>query len=103
MWAPLFFACSSSSITIKPAPSLRTNPSRSASNGLDAVLGSSFLVDIAFILQKPANASGLKNDTYGKMVMSKSKHSSKEVQQFLYNEKGVQALGKILGKTVKTA
>lgn len=39
----------------------------------------------------------------GKMVMSKSKHSSKEVQQFLYNEKGVQALGKILGKTVKTA
>ena len=35
--------------------------------------------------------------------MSKSKHSSKEVQQFLYNEKGVQALGKILGKTVKTA
>lgn len=31
------------------------------------------------------------------------KHSSKEVQQFLYNEKGVQALGKILGKTVKTA
>lgn len=57
----------------------------------------------AIKIGKTANASGLKNDTYGKMVMSKSKHSSKEVQQFLYNEKGVQALGKILGKTVKTA
>ena len=57
----------------------------------------------AMKIGKTANASGLKNDTYGKMVMSKSKHSSKEVQQFLYNEKGVQALGKILGKTVKTA
>ena len=57
----------------------------------------------AMKIGKTANASGLKNDTYGKTVMSKSKHSSKEVQQFLYNEKGVQALGKILGKTVKTA
>ena len=57
----------------------------------------------AMKIGKTANASGLKNDTYGKMVMSKSKHSSKEVSQFLYNEKGVQALGKILGKTVKTA
>ena len=57
----------------------------------------------AMKIGKTANASGLKNDTYGKMVMSKSKHSPKEVQQFLYNEKGVQALGKILGKTVKTA
>lgn len=57
----------------------------------------------AMKIGKTANASGLKNDTYGKMVMSKSKHSSKEVQQFLYNEKGVQAIGKILGKTVKTA
>ena len=57
----------------------------------------------AMKIGKTANASGLKNDTYGNMVMSKSKHSPKEVQQFLSNEKGVQALGKILGKTVKTA
>ena len=46
---------------------------------------------------------GLKVDKYGKTVMSKSQHSSKEVPQFLYNDKGVQILSGILGKAVKTA
>lgn len=52
---------------------------------------------------KTANAYGLKNDTYGKTVMSKSQHSAKEVPQFLYNDKGVQILSGILAKSVKTA
>lgn len=57
----------------------------------------------AMRIGKTANEYGLKNDTYGKMVMSKSQHSSKEVPQFLYNDKGVQILSNILGKAVKTA
>ncbi len=52
---------------------------------------------------KTANKYGLKVDKYGKTVMSKSQHSSKEVPQFLYNDKGVQILSGILGKAVKTA
>lgn len=52
---------------------------------------------------KTANACELKTDEYGKTVMSKSRNSTKEVPQFLYNEKGVQALSEILGKSVKTA
>lgn len=52
---------------------------------------------------KTANKYGLKVDKYGKTVMSKSKHSSKEVPQFLYNDKGVQILSGILGAAVKTA
>lgn len=57
----------------------------------------------AMKIGKTANAYGLKTDTYGKMVMSKSQHSSKEVSQFLYNDKGVQMLSGILSKAVKTA
>lgn len=57
----------------------------------------------AMRIGKTANEYGLKNDTYGKTVMSKSKHSSKEVPQFLYNDKGVQILSGILAKSVKTA
>ena len=41
-----------------PAPSPHTKPSRSASNGRDAVAGSSLRVDIAFIAQNPPMASG---------------------------------------------
>ena len=52
---------------------------------------------------KTANKYGLKVDKYGKTVMSKSQHSSKEVPQFLYNDKGVQILSGILGVAVKTA
>lgn len=57
----------------------------------------------AMRIGKTANEYSLKNDTYGKMVMSKSQHSSKEVPQFLYNDKGVQILSGILGKCIKTA
>ena len=45
--APLFLACSYSSSIKAPPPSPRTNPSLSLSKGLDAVLGSSFLVESA--------------------------------------------------------
>ena len=45
--APLDFACSYSSKTIHPPPSPNTKPSLSKSNGLDAVFGSSFLVERA--------------------------------------------------------
>lgn len=57
----------------------------------------------AMRIGQTANKYGLKNDTYGKMVMSKSKHSSKEVNQFLYNDNGVQKLAELLGCTVRTA
>ncbi len=57
----------------------------------------------AMRIGKTANEYGLKNDTYGKTVMSKSKHSSKEVPQFLYNDNGVRILSGILGKGIKTA
>lgn len=46
---------------------------------------------------KTANANGLKNDKYGKIVMSKSKYSTKEVTQFLYNDNGIKALEHLLG------
>ena len=42
-----------------PAPSPITNPSRLASNGRDALAGSSLRVDIAFIEQKPATLNGV--------------------------------------------
>ena len=41
-----------------PAPSLHTNPSRSASNGREAFSGSSLRVDMAFMAQKPAMVRG---------------------------------------------
>lgn len=47
---------------------------------------------------KLANANGLKTDEYGITVMDKSRYSSKEVPNFRYNEKGKQAIGKLLGK-----
>ena len=57
----------------------------------------------AMRIGKTANACELKTDEYGKTVMSKSCNSTKEVSQFLYNDKGVQALAEILDKVVKTA
>ena len=57
--APLCFAWFSSSKTTMPAPSLRTKPSRLASNGLEALSGSSLkLVDRARMLVIPANTRG---------------------------------------------
>lgn len=57
----------------------------------------------AMRIGQTANKYGLKTDKYGKTVVSKSRHSSKEVPQFLYNDKGVQMLSGILGVAVKTA
>ena len=53
MTAPRCFACSSSSRTTTPAPSPRTNPSLSLSNGLDAFIGS-VEVESAVRLVNPA-------------------------------------------------
>ena len=39
-----------------------------------------------------ANANGLKTAEYGVYVMDKSKYSTKEVENFRYNDKGVRAL-----------
>ena len=39
-----------------------------------------------------ANANGLKTAEYGVYVMGKSKYSTKEVENFRYNDKGVKAL-----------
>ena len=39
-----------------------------------------------------ANANGLKTAEYGVYVMDKSKYSTKEVENFRYNDKGVKAL-----------
>src|SRR6266436_2346112 len=52
-------ACSRDSRTRMPAPSLHTNPSRSASNGRDARSGSSLRVVMALTAQKPAMVRGM--------------------------------------------
>ena len=57
--APRCKAVSKSSSTTIPAPSPITKPSRSLSNGRDAFSGSSLRVDSAFMLEKPAIASGV--------------------------------------------
>ena len=49
---------------------------------------------------KTANAYGLKTEEYGVFVMDKSRHSSKEMPNFRYNEKGRQKLREIFGLTV---
>ena len=54
MWAPRFLACSSSSRIRHPAPSPITKPSRSTSNGREALAGSSILVERAFMAANPA-------------------------------------------------
>lgn len=48
---------------------------------------------------KTANAYGLKTEEYGVFVMDKSRHSSKEMPNFRYNEKGRQKLREIFGLT----
>lgn len=48
---------------------------------------------------KTANAYGLKTEEYGMYVMDKSRHSSKEMPNFRYNEKGRQKLREIFGLT----
>src|SRR5258706_2851973 len=53
MRAPRRFACSSSSRMTMPEPSPRTNPSRSLSNGREAVAGSSLRSESALQEQKP--------------------------------------------------
>ena len=53
MFAPLALAYSYSSKTMAPAPSPKTNPSLSASKGLEAVSALSFLVDSACIELNP--------------------------------------------------
>ena len=58
MFAPRFFACSISSSTIIPAPSLSTNPSRSLSHGRLAFSGASLRVDSALAAQKPPSPTG---------------------------------------------
>lgn len=40
-----------------------------------------------------ANQNGLKTREYGRYVLDKSRHSSKEVETFRYNMKGAQAVG----------
>ena len=44
-----------------------------------------------------ANAHGLKTAEYGEYVIDKSAHSDKQVQCFLYNQRGVDAIGRLLG------
>ncbi len=61
-----------------------------------AEVGKMFGVSAAKI-GRTANANGLKNDKYGKNVMSKSQYSTKEVTQFLYNDNGIKALECLLG------
>ena len=57
--APRFKACSSDSTTRIPAPSLRTNPSLSASKGRLALVGLSQFWDSARILANPAIVNGV--------------------------------------------
>ena len=52
IFAPLFFADSSDSITKTPEPSPKTKPSRSLSQGREAFSGSSFLLEIAWAVLK---------------------------------------------------
>src|SRR5881392_1748056 len=59
MWLPRRRACSSSSSTTMPAPSLRTKPSRSLSKGRLASAGASLRVDSARSALKHATTSGL--------------------------------------------
>ena len=58
MRAPRAVACSTVSSTSTPAPSPMTKPSRPASNGREACLGSSLRVLSAFMAAKPAMAVG---------------------------------------------
>lgn len=48
---------------------------------------------------KIANTNKLKTDEFGKTVLSKSLHSSKQCPTFIYNEKGKQRIKAILGGT----
>lgn len=45
---------------------------------------------------KIANLNGLKTDEYGVTVLSKSEHSAKQIPMFMYNEKGREAILKII-------
>src|SRR6266542_3883420 len=54
IFAPRALACSNSSTTTTPAPSLITKPSRSRSNGREARSGSSLQVLSAFMAENPA-------------------------------------------------
>ena len=45
---------------------------------------------------KIANANGLKTDEYGVSVMDKSKYSAKEIPNFRYNQKGLEAIRQAL-------
>lgn len=47
---------------------------------------------------KIANSNNLKNDKYGKTVLSKSLYSSRQCPTFLYNEKGKQKIKEIIGR-----
>ncbi|WP_159917843.1 BRO family protein [Pantoea sp. 18069] len=44
-----------------------------------------------------ANAHGLKTDEYGRYQLDKSRHSSKQVEAFVYNDMGVEAIKRHLG------
>src|SRR4030066_1077936 len=59
MFAPRFFANPSSSRMSIAAPSPMTNPSRSLSNGRDALAGSPLRVERAFIAQNPPSPMGV--------------------------------------------
>lgn len=50
---------------------------------------------------KIANANGLKTDEYGITVMDKSRYSSKQVENFRYNERGKAKIKEILEKLKK--
>ncbi len=50
---------------------------------------------------KLAIANGLKVEKYGQYVLDKSRSSSKEMSNFLYNEAGVARIGELLGRTSK--
>ncbi len=56
--APRFNACSALSTTQTPAPSPKTNPSRVASNGRDAVSGESFRFESAVMFESAATPIG---------------------------------------------
>lgn len=46
---------------------------------------------------KIANANNLKNDEYGKTILSKSLYSARQCPTFIYNEKGKQKIKELIG------
>lgn len=50
-----------------------------------------------------SNQNGLKTEEFGKWVLDKSPHSTKQVQSFLYNDKGKNRIAELLQSTTEPA